>query len=161
LNRVVMRGPTVASPRSMAEFVILPEAAALVRAASKRGFLTIVVTNQPDIGRGLMSLAELELMHAALLEKMPLDDILTATGGEDNDPMRKPNPGMLLQAAYARNIDLQQSWLVGDSIKDMLAGKNAGTQTILLETPYNIAIHGAANRNFSSHKDIIQFLDTL
>lgn len=161
LNRVVMRGRTVASPRSMDEFVILPGATALVQAARERGFLTIVVTNQPDVGRSLMPRAELDRMHAALLAEMPLDDILTATGGDDSDPMRKPNPGMLLQAASDRNIDLQQSWLVGDSLKDVLAAENAGTQTILLETPYNTDIHGTACRNFSNHQDIIKFLHTL
>ena len=52
------------------------------------------------------------------------------------DPMRKPGPGMLLQAAREHDIDLAASWMVGDTLSDMLAGKNAGCKSLLVRTGY-------------------------
>ena len=50
--------------------------------------------------------------------------------------MRKPGPGMLIEAAGALDLDLEQSWMIGDTLSDMLAGRNAGTRTILVQTGY-------------------------
>jgi D-glycero-D-manno-heptose 1,7-bisphosphate phosphatase len=52
--------------------------------------------------------------------------------------MRKPGPGMLKQAAVDLGLDLGASWMVGDTVSDMLAGKNAGCQSILVETGYGL-----------------------
>lgn len=158
LNRVVMREGSPASPRVPGEFELLEGAADLVRAAREAGWLTIVVTNQPDIGRGLMRPADLEAMHRMLADAVEVDDIEVCTDGDDTSPRRKPNPGMLLDAAAKWGIHLGRSWLVGDSGKDLGAGRAAGVRTILLETPYNRAVHGTATANFSSLREITEFI---
>lgn len=137
LNRVVMREGVVASPRTLEEFVFLPEAAAFCARLKERGFLLVVATNQPDVGRGLMDESELEVMHAVLRAALPVDAVESCTSGDDSDPRRKPNPGMLLDAAARLNIDLAASCFVGDGAKDMRAGRAAGVRTLLLRTEYN------------------------
>lgn len=161
LNEVVVRGDVVSSPRSLGEFRIIKDASRLVDTIKERGFLSIVVTNQPDIGRGLLSRADLGTMNNQLREAFSLDEILVAESGDPADPRRKPNPTMLLEAASARDIDLGHSWFVGDGLKDVDAGRRAGTSTILLETNYNSSIHGRADRNFRSLSDIANFIKTL
>jgi len=158
LNRVVMRGDLPASPRVPSEFEVLPWASEMVHAAKDAGFLVIVATNQPDIGRGLMTKENLAAMHDHLQNSLPLDSIEAAISGEDSDPRRKPNPGMLVDAAHRFKISLADSWIVGDSKKDIQAGKNAGVGTILLQTIYNSAAHGTADFNFSSPREIINFI---
>jgi D-glycero-D-manno-heptose 1,7-bisphosphate phosphatase len=161
LNEVVMRDGVVASPRTPGEFRLTPEAGALVRAAQAAGYLAIVATNQPDLTRGFMKRDDLDLMHRLLMQEAPVDGIEVAESGCNDDPRRKPNPGMLLDAAAKHGVSLPDSWIVGDSIKDIQAGRNAGAGTVLLETPYNSSAHGKADRNFSSPSQILQFIKAL
>ena len=161
LNEVVVRWDVVSSPRSLEEFRIIKDAHHLVEIIKERGFLTLVVTNQPDIGRGLLSVADLDAMNHQLRNAFSIDDILVAESGDPADPRRKPNPTMLLEAAAGHDLDLGHCWFVGDGLKDLDAGRRAGVSTILLETNYNSHIHGQADRNFRSLSDISNFIKTL
>ena len=145
LNRVVFRKGRVSSPWVMAEFQLIPEAVTCVQKARQAGFLTIVITNQPDISRALMSLDELEKMHQFLYAVMPLTAIEVCVSADDCDPRRKPNPGMLVESAQRWNVSLKDSFFLGDSEKDVEAGRRAGVSTILLQTEYNGPIHGMAD----------------
>lgn len=147
LNEVVLRQNLVGSPRQINEFRLLPrvdEATALLK---KAGFFLVVVTNQPDVARGLLKKTDLEEMHELLGAHCPLDAILSCQSADDSDPRRKPNPGMILEARDQFKIDLKKSFMVGDSDKDLGAGKAAGVRTILIETSYNEAIHGQGKWN--------------
>jgi D-glycero-D-manno-heptose 1,7-bisphosphate phosphatase len=135
LNRAIVRGGRPYAPRTLAEFTILPEAAAAVRRLKAAGYLTIVVTNQKDVGAGLMSRETLDRMHDILSGSMPLDDIRVCTC-VDECPCYKPNPGMLTEAAKDWNINLSASVMVGDRWRDVGAGKNAGCRTILIDRGY-------------------------
>jgi len=161
LNEVIFRDKVVASPRTREEFRLLAGARELVAAVKSRGFLAIVVTNQPDIARGLMRPEELATMHADLGADLPIDAIFVADSGDDADPRRKPNPGMLVEAAERKLLDLGHSWILGDSVKDIEAGRRAGVQTMLLETHYNTNIHGTADKNFCSLAEATHFINTL
>ena len=158
LNDIVMRGETVGSPRTLDEFVIKPEARQLLSSARSAGFICIVVTNQPDIERGFQSQAELDAIHRLLDMELSPDAIEVCPAGSAGDRRKKPNPGMLLDAAECWGIDLQRSWIVGDSDKDIGAGRRAGVRTILLATDYNREFHGAADFCFPSLADIADFL---
>jgi D-glycero-D-manno-heptose 1,7-bisphosphate phosphatase len=161
LNHVVMRDSLPASPRSFDEFTLHSDAEMLVETAKSGGFLAIVVTNQPDISRNLMDPCELDRMHALLKQKLSVDDIEVATGGDDSDPRRKPNPGMLFDAAKKHDLALSECWMVGDSIKDVLAAQRAGVRSILLKTDYNTQYHDRGLFAFSSHSEIVRFLQNL
>ena len=116
---------------------------------NRSGYLAIVVTNQPVIARGECTFEEVEQMHEkieTLLGKrgVYLDDILycphhTDKGFPGERPelkfecdCRKPKPGMLIEAAKKYNIDLQKSYMIGDGMNDVEAGRRAGCISILL-----------------------------
>jgi D-glycero-D-manno-heptose 1,7-bisphosphate phosphatase len=131
-----------------ADVRLIPGAGAALRRVRDAGFATVVVTNQSVIGRGMLTEAGLAEVHAtmhALLaaECAEVDAVYfspTAPVSKDptvvEDPFRKPGPGMLLQAAEDHALDLAASWMVGDTVSDMLAGRNAGCRTVLVRTGY-------------------------
>jgi D-glycero-D-manno-heptose 1,7-bisphosphate phosphatase len=120
-----------------AELVLLPGVAALLQ-LQEAGFACVVVTNQSAVGRGLMTEVELGIVHAELHRQLAehgvkLDGIYSCTiapATEDplalEHPDRKPAPGLLLRAAADLNLDLASSWMIGDGMRDILAGQNAG-----------------------------------
>jgi D-glycero-D-manno-heptose 1,7-bisphosphate phosphatase len=99
--------------------------------------LAIVVTNQPDVGKGLLRREIVEAMHQQLRAALPLDDINACYHiREDECACRKPKPGMLLQAAREWAVELNRSILVGDRWSDIEAGKAVGCQTVLVHQDY-------------------------
>ena len=136
LNRCLVRDGKPYPPASPEETEILPgvpEALAQLRAA---GFLLIVVTNQPDVARGTQRREVVEAINERLRAALPLDEILVCYDDGDS-PRRKPNPGMLLEAAERFGIDLSASFMVGDRWKDIEAGARAGCRTVFLDCGYN------------------------
>jgi D-glycero-D-manno-heptose 1,7-bisphosphate phosphatase len=138
LNRVVMRGAVVSSPRSLSEFVLAEGAAEVVARRRGAGFLIFVVTNQPDVARGLLDPLELEAISASLRAELGVDEVL-ACPHEDRDDCecRKPRPGMLMELAARWGVELASSYMVGDTWRDMEAGRAAGCGTVLVRWPYN------------------------
>lgn len=133
------------------DFELLPGVAQAVRKMNASGYLVIVVTNQPVIARGEVTVQELEQIHnkmETLLgeEGAYVDAIYYCPhhpdkGYEGEIPelkidceCRKPKPGMLLRAAEEFNIDLSRSWMAGDSEKDIMAGAAAGCRTAFVRT---------------------------
>lgn len=120
------------------EMQLLPDAANAIRLLNRAGFLTIVVTNQRCIAKGLLSAPNLEAMHQQmcdeLAEKSAKIDKIYYCPHEINPrcSCRKPSPGMLLQAAQEYGIDLNISWMIGDSDIDVETGKKAGCRTALV-----------------------------
>lgn len=126
-----------------------PFAAAAVRRLNQAGFLVIVVSNQSAVARGICSEDQVRLLHREL------QAIFAAQGADiaafyycpflaDGhvpayrcaSPLRKPSPGMLLQAAGDFGIDLGSSFMVGDKADDIEAGRRAGCRTVLVRTGY-------------------------
>jgi D-glycero-D-manno-heptose 1,7-bisphosphate phosphatase len=118
------------------EMEVLPGVAQAIAALSHAGFKIIIVTNQRGVAKGLITIAQLESIHQRMCQHL-------ASGGavidaiyycpHELDPpcdCRKPEPGMLLQAARAHNVDLTISWMIGDSVKDVQAGTRAGCKTV-------------------------------
>jgi D-glycero-D-manno-heptose 1,7-bisphosphate phosphatase len=120
------------------DFHILPGVVEGIAQLKQAGFCVIVVTNQRCVAKGLMSVTELEQMHRRMSDLLArggatLDGIYYCP--HDMEPpcnCRKPAPGMLLDAARSRGIELSASWMIGDSDSDIEAGKNAGCKTALL-----------------------------
>lgn len=158
LNHVVARGERITAPWHFAEFELLAGAKELVEQTRALGFILVVATNQPDITHGRLTIEDLEKMHDVLRNELKLEHIEVCTSSDDSDPRRKPNPGMLLDAAKMHGIDLNVSFFIGDTLKDIQAGSNAGIKTILFETIYNQNIHGVADINCPSLEAIAQYL---
>lgn len=159
LNEVVMRGADVSSPRVLEEFRLIDGALELVAAAREAGFRCILATNQPDVQRGLMTA---ETLHEILARvgALGLDDVEVSLDGTLSDRRAKPNPGMLLDAAAKNDLNLSRSFIVGDTERDVEAGRRAGAKTVLLRTSYNEAAHGSADWEFDSLVEIAEFLRT-
>ena len=102
------------APRRLQDFRLYPEAAASLQKLKRAGFLLAVVTNQPDVGNGLMSRSEVEAMHEIMRRELPLDAIKVCFHGQaEGCDCRKPKPGMLLEAADELGINLKRSFKIG------------------------------------------------
>ena len=116
----------------------LPGIAEAMAQLKTAGFQVIVISNQRCVAKGLISIPDLEALHERLGEWLrqrgaALDGIYYCP--HELDPpcrCRKPEPGMLLQAAREHDINLARSWMIGDSISDVEAGRRAGCKTVLL-----------------------------
>lgn len=134
---IVLSGKPYAA-RSLKEFKLLPYAAQSVRALSEAGFLVIVITNQPDIGNGLVSQATVDAIHERLSERVAVDQIIVCPHGQkDRCSCRKPATGMLTRAAEMHSINFERSYLVGDRASDIEAGARVGCTTIFIERNYS------------------------
>lgn len=135
--------------RDIDEFELLDGVADAIQEINASGYLAIVATNQPVIARGEVSFDELEMIHnkmetllgqkGAYLDAIYFCPHHPHKGYEGERPelkfdceCRKPKPGMLLKAAQEFNIDLAQSWMIGDGENDIKAGMNAGCKTALI-----------------------------
>lgn len=149
LNEIVERDGKPASPRTVGELRIVADAAPALEALKAAGFHLFVVTNQPDVSRGLMSGEALDAIHAAVAEALPVEEIAACRhDNADNCACRKPKPGLLTDLAARHGIDLAASWMVGDQDRDIACGRAAGCKTILLARAYNSqagADHAAAS----------------
>ena len=128
------------APRALEEFELILGAAAALELLGQNGFVRILVSNQPDRARGLISQDAWRAIQNEV-EKLPFDDIrMCPHRTEDNCSCKKPKPGMLMEAARAWNIDLRRSYFIGDSATDMAAAAAAGSKSILISAPYNEGI---------------------
>lgn len=141
--------------RDIDDFELLDGAAEAIRKINQSGYLVIVVTNQPVIARGEVTWEQLHEIHrkmeTLLGEKGAYnDDIFICPhhpnkgfSGEVaeykiNCDCRKPKPGMLLQAAEKYDIDLANSWMIGDSSNDVSASQSAGCQAVLVSGRFTL-----------------------
>ncbi len=135
--------------RSPEELRLLPHAADAIRRLNEIGFAVVVTTNQSGVARGLLTEDDLAQVHKLLAERLAkrgarLDAIYfcphhpTAGAGpyRRECSCRKPAPGMLLRAAEELDLDLSRCFAVGDSRRDLVAGREAGCKTILVRSGY-------------------------
>lgn len=139
------------SPRRVEDVRIITGAGSFIARVRRAGWLVIVVTNQPGIAKGYFDLPALEAVNCEILRKLIAeggpeagwDDLIycpfhpSGRAGIKNEfikesPLRKPEPGMLLEAAARHGIDLAASWMIGDGLVDVQAGRRAGCRTILV-----------------------------
>ncbi len=138
INKVVLKNNKPFSPNRFEDFEFLDGVKDILQKFKEKGFLNIIITNQPDIARGRMDWETLEMMHCYTKANLPVDDIFVCPHDDIDDCCcRKPKPGLLFEAAKKCNIDLKDSFLIGDQGKDVEAGRCAGCTTILIDCPYN------------------------
>lgn len=141
INKAPLIDGKPCSPRTLDGLELLPDAKETLGVFKKSGYVNIVITNQPDIARNLMTVEELDRIHAFIRESLPVDDIIVCPhDDQDSCLCRKPKSGMLYEGAKKWGVDLKRSFLVGDTWKDVEAGHNAGCRTILIDMPYNQGI---------------------
>ena len=132
---------------------LIPGAADAVRRLNTAGVLVVVVTNQAGVARGYFSESRVGKVHAhlsaLLAEHSAHIDAYFHCPHHPTEGVgayrvacecRKPKPGLLLTAARELNIDLAQSWMIGDKLCDAEAGAAAGCRTILVRTGHGSAL---------------------
>ena len=137
LNRAVVRNGRPYPPDTLEAFEILGGVPDAVRRLHDAGYLLIGATNQPDVARGTQRREVVEAMNARLLAATPITDILVCYEDGEDCPRRKPNPGLLLEAAATYGIDLASSFMIGDRWRDVEAGRRAGCRTVFLDRGYD------------------------
>jgi len=157
LNELVKRDGGFYSPQSFDQFIVLGAAENVINKLKERGFLCIVVSNQPDISRGYLKQTELDKMTKILFDKLLIDDVLYCVH-DNNDACncRKPAPGLLTRAAKKWNINLDKSYMIGDTWKDAEAAKSANVKYFLLNRDYNLD-YNSSNR-LNSLEEIFKYI---
>jgi histidinol-phosphate phosphatase family protein len=128
----------VGYPKDPEQIQLLPGVIEALNSLKKHRFKLIIVSNQSGIGRGILTLNEVEQINRHVVSILGKNGIsIDATyycphAPEERCSCRKPSPEMLLRAAKDLNLDLGRSFLIGDKLSDIEAGKRAGCKTILL-----------------------------
>ena len=139
INRSHVRNNKPYPPTRVEDFELLPGVAEACRKLKSSGFLLVLATNQPDVGRGTLARETVESMHVKMCAALPIDrvEVCYDPGQGKLSECRKPAPGMLLCAARDLEIDLSQSWMVGDRWRDVDCGANAGCRTVFVDHGYD------------------------
>ena len=155
------------------DFELIPGVSSAVKSFNDKGYLVIVITNQPVIARGEVTIEELNNIHNKMETLLGKDGAYVDAiyycphhphkGYEGEIPelkieceCRKPKPGLILQAAKDFNIDLAASWMIGDRENDILAGKNAGCKTVLISSELQ---NYGQDKTVKSLNDFVAVLD--
>ncbi|OGD33100.1 MAG: hypothetical protein A2V45_16610 [Candidatus Aminicenantes bacterium RBG_19FT_COMBO_58_17] len=138
INKILIRQGKVVTPRKSEEFELIEGIGEEVRRIKEAGFFIFVITNQPDVARGALPRAELDKMSSAIKSRLPVDEIWICPHDDDaRCDCRKPKPGMIRQAQAKYPVDIEGSFLIGDSWKDMKLAGSVGCKGILIDAPYN------------------------
>lgn len=138
INEPLVRNGLPFPPETSSAFRVIGGVADACRMLKGAGFLLVVATNQPDVGRGAVPQSEVEAMHSAMTAALPIDRVEVCYDPADSpeSSRRKPKPGMLLDAARELGIDLTRSYMVGDRWRDVDCGRAAGCSTIFIDYGY-------------------------
>ena len=139
INRPILRDGLPYPPTQVSDFEILPGVPEACHRLKRAGFLLVVATNQPDVGRGIVPRELVDALHERMIKVIPLDRVEACFHpgrGPSHCDCRKPKPGMLLRAAKELNIDLAQSWMIGDRWRDIDCGHAAGCRTVFIDKGY-------------------------
>jgi D-glycero-D-manno-heptose 1,7-bisphosphate phosphatase len=137
LNAALVSAGLPGSPREEEELKLLPGVEEACAQLAGAGLVLIVVSNQPDIARGLVDPNVVDNLNKRLLDSLALDGVIVCPHDDgDACACRKPKPGMLLEGASKWDIDLSRSVMVGDRWRDIDAGKAAGTRTVFIDRNY-------------------------
>jgi D-glycero-D-manno-heptose 1,7-bisphosphate phosphatase len=139
------------APRRLTDFHLYDEAPYWLGRMKDAGFRLVVVTNQPDVGSGLIAQNVIEEMHLRLAELLPIDAIEACYHRQgDGCDCRKPKPGMLRRAADRLSLDCARSFMIGDRVSDVEAGRMVDCTTIFIDLGYVDERSGRADFAVSS-----------
>jgi D-glycero-D-manno-heptose 1,7-bisphosphate phosphatase len=160
INRVTVRNGTPHPPSHAEQFELyedVPDGCARLKAAN---FLLVVITNQPDVGRGTQSREAVEAMNLKMQSALPsLDriEICYHAGERYGQPCdcRKPRPGLILRAAAELNIDPRRSYVIGDRWRDIDCARAAGCRAIFIERRYKESLREAPDFTVADFNDAV------
>jgi len=145
---------------SFDEFQVNPAATEPLQKLKAAGYVLLATTNQPGLSRGYLPRRELDRMHALLKQRLPLDDILVCPHDEtDHCPCRRPQAGLLMEAAFKWHLDLERSCVISDKWQDAQAAHVAGCTSLMMKSPWI----GKGHHDFvlSNLSELVQKIDQL
>jgi D-glycero-D-manno-heptose 1,7-bisphosphate phosphatase len=165
LNRPVIRDGRPFPPARLEEFELYPEVVDACAQLKEAGFSLVVVTNQPDVGRGTQTRQLIDAMHARLRAVIPSLDAIEVcfhAGAAHGEPCdcRKPKPGMLLRAAAAYGIDLSESFLIGDRWRDVDCAHAAGCRAVFIDHGYQESLREKPEFTVGSFSEAVRAILT-
>jgi len=138
INRPILRHGRPHPPDSLEDLEVYPDAASSLRRLRLAGYALVVVTNQPDVARGLQSAEVVHEINRELRKRVEVAAVYVCFHDDaDGCRCRKPAPGLLLEAAHDLGLDLSRSFMVGDRWRDVEAGHRAGCRTVYIDRRYS------------------------
>ena len=160
LNRPVVRDGLPYPPDTVKEFDLYEDVPAGCKRLKDAGFLLVVATNQPDVGRGTQSQEQVEAIHAVMRAALPAIDRVEVCyepgGSAGSTSRRKPGPGMLLDAADALGISLLHSYMIGDRWRDVDCGHAAGCRTVFIDRGYQESLRQPPDWTVGSFAEAVE-----
>lgn len=158
INYPIVRNDKPYPPSCVEELRIIDGVPEALDRLKRAGFSLICVTNQPDVARGTQKLEIVEAIHRHLQKLLPLDAIYVCYEDGDDVPRRKPNPGMIIDAAEKFNVFLKSSFMVGDRWRDIDAGRNAGCRTIFIDYGYGESLRCMPDKTVKSLVESVDWI---
>ena len=138
VNYTIVKNNKPFPPLSIEELEIIPEIKQSIQFAKNNYMKVFVITNQPDVSRGLVTKNVIENINLFIMSNLDIDEIFTCYhDNQDNCECRKPKPGAFIALSQKYNINLSKSIMVGDRAKDIEAAKNANCPSIFINYGYN------------------------
>lgn len=156
LNVQVVREGKPYPPQTLAEFRLFDDVPAACRNLARAGYVLVVATNQPDVGRGDQQQAVVESMHERLRTLVPeiaRVEVCYDPGRGEPSLRRKPEPGMILDATRELGLDLTRSWMIGDRWRDIDCGRRAGVRTVFIDFGYAEELRAAPDFTVKSFRE--------
>lgn len=137
INKATVKNGLPHPPARLEEVMLLPGVEEALRKLKAAGYMLIVITNQPDVARGVVDRKTVEQINAWIGSRLPLDEFRTCYHDDrDGCHCRKPKPGAILDASREHDINLSKSFMIGDRWRDVEAGEAAGCKTIFIDCGY-------------------------
>ena len=159
INHSVIINNKPSAPRNIEEFKIIDKVEEALNIFKKKGFLNIIVTNQPDVENELLKKELVLEMHNIIYKKLNIDDIFVCCHNDLNNCFcRKPKPGMIHSAKDKWNIDLSKSFLVGDRWRDIDLANNLNIKNFFIDYEYNEKRPENFTYKIKNLIDVVKFL---
>jgi len=155
INMVFYRNNTSYPPKTINEVSLFDGVVECIKRIKQAGFMTFIITNQPDVERGISLQTNVEKINNYILSMIDIDKLYICYSSDNNHPDRKPNPGMILKAKKEYNLDLTKSFVIGDRSSDIIAGRNSGCKTILIASSDNSKLSDYTVENINQATSII------
>jgi D-glycero-D-manno-heptose 1,7-bisphosphate phosphatase len=160
INRVAVRNGMPHPPCDVEEFELYEDVSDGCARLKAANFLLVVITNQPDVGRGTQSREAVEAMNLKMQSALPILDRIEICyhGGEAyGEPCdcRKPRPGMILRAAAELNIDVKKSYVIGDRWRDVDCARATGCRAIFIQRGYKETLREAPDFTVANFNEAV------
>lgn len=146
------------APTNLKDFRLYPNVSKFCKLLKKKGYLLIVISNQPDYLKKKISLKILHEMNNKLKKKIEFDDIYVALSSNKKNFFKKPNPGMLLKAKKKYKINFKKSFLIGDRFTDIETANKVGCKSIFINRNYNELRPTYQIKNTNSFQEAARFI---